>query len=394
MRPIVAASLLVVLSPVASLAAQGRDADLAAFTTALDSLATAFRLPAYSAVIVSEGEVVWRRGWGFANLEGRIPATPDTPYRLASVTKPITATILMQLVERDSLDLDAPMHRFAIHPWFAPDAGSWAHFPERYADGRITVRHVLTHTSQADPPGSAYRYDGNIFGDLTWVVESVTRRSFPQVLQDRVLDPLGMSRSAPGHLVPWRRDVTGAVATPYAVDSAGMTPRTYPGFGLEPDADPGPLEPAFRLPPSTDSARRALLGAHYTPLHSAQAAAGMIASAEDLARFDIAFDKGRLLSASGREAMFTRPKAPDGSALRYALGWFVETLHGERIAWHYGWFPPTVSALYLKLPDRGLTFILLSNSDRLSAEMSWTARGIRASPFARLFLERIAAIAP
>jgi hypothetical protein len=62
------------------------------------------------------------------------------------------------------------------------------------------------------------------------------------------------------------------------------------------------------------------------------------------------------------------------------------------VAWHYGWFPPTVSALYLKLPDRGLTFILLSNSDLLSYGMSWTAEGIRASPFARLFLDMVAGV--
>jgi hypothetical protein len=62
-------------------------------------------------------------------------------------------------------------------------------------------------------------------------------------------------------------------------------------------------------------------------------------------------------------------------------------LVGIRIVWHYGWFPPTVSALYLKVPEKKLTFLLLSNCDGLSAGMAWTAEGIRASPYARLFLE-------
>jgi len=55
--------------------------------------------------------------------------------------------------------------------------------------------------------------------------------------------------------------------------------------------------------------------------------------------------------------------------------------------WHYGWFPPVVSTLYLKIPGRNMTMLLFANTDALSAGMSWTRMGIRASPYARLFLQ-------
>jgi hypothetical protein len=85
--------------------------------------------------------------------------------------------------------------------------------------------------------------------------------------------------------------------------------------------------------------------------------------------------------------MFTPARAPDGKDLPYALGWFVETIAGRKVCWHYGWFPPTVSALYVKVPDAGLSFVLLANNDRLSRGMAWSREGVRASPFARAFIE-------
>jgi CubicO group peptidase (beta-lactamase class C family) len=111
---------------------------------------------------------------------------------------------------------------------------------------------------------------------------------------------------------------------------------------------------------------------------------------EDLARFDIALDGGSLIGREGRDAMWTRPQGAAGALLPYALGWFVEDHGGRRVVWHYGWYPPTVSAIYVKVPDRRLSFIILANSDGLSAGVAWTQEGVRGSPFARLFLERFA----
>ena len=73
--------------------------------------------------------------------------------------------------------------------------------------------------------------------------------------------------------------------------------------------------------------------------------------------------------------------------LPYGLGWFVEDVNGRKVVWHYGWFPPVISALYVKLPEQRLTFIMLTNCDKLSADYAWTAEGVRASPITSLFLD-------
>src|SRR5687767_15097801 len=70
------------------------------------------RIPAVSIAIVADGRLAWARGFGFADLEHRVPATPQTVYRIASVSKPLTATAAMQLAERGKLDLDVPIQRY------------------------------------------------------------------------------------------------------------------------------------------------------------------------------------------------------------------------------------------------------------------------------------------
>ena len=75
---------------------------------------------------------------------------------------------------------------------------------------------------------------------------------------------------------------------------------------------------------------------------------------------------GRLLLEGARTRMLTPTRGADGRTLPYGLGWFTQIHAGTRLVWHYGWNPPTASALYLKLPDEDLTFIALANTDALS----------------------------
>jgi CubicO group peptidase (beta-lactamase class C family) len=376
---------LSIMLSVVRLAAQ--DAHDSEFGRELWELARGNGIPGVSAAIVRDQQIVWAQGFGLADIEKQTPATEKTLYRLASVSKPFAAVLLMQLVDQGKLDLDAPMREFAIHPWFEPGAGSWAHYPSRYLEKPITVRHVITHTSEADPPGSGYNYSGNIFGDLTYVIEDVLKESYPVALQTRVLDVAGMHRTLPGQLAPDPLNLLADLAAPYKIDSGAPDRAAYPAFGVPPDLDVSAsgLEPVFRVPAETEAARRALLGDAYTHLYGANTAAGMVSNVVDLARFDIALDRGALVSAASRSSMFTAAVAPDGTKLPYGLGWFVEEIQGETIVWHFGWFPPTVSALYVKVPGKNLTFILCAVTDLLSAEYSWTDDGVRASPYARLF---------
>jgi CubicO group peptidase (beta-lactamase class C family) len=90
-------------------------------------------IPGLTAAVALEGRVVWSRGYGLADLENSVPATPDTVYRSASIGKPMTATAAMRLVELGKLDVEQPIQRYC--PAFPVKA--WP----------ITVRQLLTHTS-------------------------------------------------------------------------------------------------------------------------------------------------------------------------------------------------------------------------------------------------------
>src|SRR5262249_4398218 len=152
--------------------------------SALEQLADQYHVPGMSAALVYRRRIAWSHGFGYADLEASRWATPDTRYRIASVSKPFAAVLVMQLVEQAKLALDAPMKDFEIPRWFAPD-------PARYREQPILLRHVLTHTSEG-VPGEAFSYNGNVYSDLTWVLEQVTHTAYPRLLQERIFDRAGM----------------------------------------------------------------------------------------------------------------------------------------------------------------------------------------------------------
>ncbi|HEX8474964.1 MAG TPA: serine hydrolase [Pyrinomonadaceae bacterium] len=147
----------------------------------LESLRQELKIPALSAAIVKNQKVVWARGFGFADVEAKIPANEHTPYHLASLTKTFASTIVMQLVQEGKVKLDDPVSKYGI---------------TLESDGVIRVRHLLSHTSEGNP-GEQYRYSGNRFAELDKVIRKASGKSFAELLIANILDPLGMNESAP-----------------------------------------------------------------------------------------------------------------------------------------------------------------------------------------------------
>jgi CubicO group peptidase (beta-lactamase class C family) len=325
------------------------DDGIALFGQYLDGLRRQVAIPGLSAVIVQDGRIIWERSFGFQDVERRIPAAADTPYRIASVTKTFSATLLLACVERGVLDLDDPIRRYS------------AAIPETGA----TVRHVLAHQS-AGVPGREFHYDGDRFGALTTVVESCWASPFRQVLAREILDRLGMQDSVPGQdlehpdlstsvlfeattLARYQR-VLSRIAQPYRVDSRGRpTLAEFPPRGIN-------------------------------------AAAGLVSTARDLAKYDRALNDHILLRLETQELAWTPSRTTTGQLTPYGLGWFVQIVDGERVVWHYGLWGGSYSSLMLKVPARRMSLILLANSDGLSASFPMAAGDVRVSPFAAAFL--------
>jgi CubicO group peptidase (beta-lactamase class C family) len=123
------------------------------------------------------------------------------------------------------------------------------------------------------------------------------------------------------------------------------------------------------------------------PVQAINAAGGLVSTVRDLATLDRALDEFDLLQPATIAAAWTPAVDRIGDAMPTGLGWFVQWYRGERIVWHFGHVPNAYSALILKLPTRGLTLILLANSDGLSAPYLLQQGDVTRSKFAELFLK-------
>ena len=318
------------------------DADFVRFGASLDELREVLAIPGMSAAVVRDRELVWAEGFGYADVDNGIAATADTPYHMASVTKPIAATLIMQLVEEGLLDLDDAVEDYGID------------FP-----AAVQVRHLLTHTSSGTP-GTIHRYDGNRYGDLSKVIEAVTGTSFRAAMYERILEPVGMTETA-GNVPGCDENLDGKI------EAAGRAVRSAM-------AEPYQLNLSYEVV-------RSAYATDYSP------AAGLISSVVDLAKFDIALDEDRLLAPETKAEMLAPAISTSGTNTdqMYGLGWYVQNSRGTLLTWHYGHWPPSVSALYLKVPDHDLTFVVLANTPNLSMPFPMGEGDVLASTLALAF---------
>ena len=124
------------------------------------------------------------------------------------------------------------------------------------------------------------------------------------------------------------------------------------------------------------------------------AAGGVVASVLDLAKFDVALDRGALLSPASRRAMMSATRTPSGETLPYGLGWFVQEHQGHWLVWHSGWWEDAYSALYLKIPSLNLSFIVLANSEGVWWDNPLDRAEVERSAFAQAFLQAFTAHSP
>lgn len=346
--------------PVAAHAAAA--VDFAQIDRVLEANHRQMRMPGMAMVIVQGDQIVYRRGVGRADQSGR-PLTAGTPMTIASISKPIAATAVMQLAEQGKLALDAPVTRYI--PWFR--LGSTE------GGAGVTVRHLLSQTGgipqqaghplMSDPqidleqaardlprygtagaPGERFVYANSNFAVLGLLVETVAGRTYEQYVREHILEPLGMTQT---------------YFTEAEARAAGMAQgNTASALGISRPVD-------LRFIPQA------------TPYFQ------LVSTAEDLARFTVPFlNQGRsgdvqLLSPESVKAMLTayRPGNP------YGLGWWVDTFHGVPAASHGGDAWGFRHELVM-LPDQGWAVILLTNenSGRTASmhvsQLAWSVTGM------------------
>jgi CubicO group peptidase (beta-lactamase class C family) len=328
--------------------------DVAAFVQELDALRKQAHIPGLSFAVVKDGAIVVAGGLGLADVEAAIPATAQTPYDIASVAKPLSAVLALKLVELGTLDLDAPIAQGSDWHGFCAD---FSQQPSIFArDLRCqpashTLRHLLSHTATGTP-GTRFSYNPVLFSWASRPIMEAAGAPFSALVERHVFGPAGMTHSARRHRdLPLREDLARRQAQHYRIDDTGTPVR---GGEREPQGD--------------------------------GAAGGVVSTVLDLARFDIALDAGRLIAADSRTAMMAPTPASDGEPLPYGLGWFVQSYRGTPLVWHSGWWEDAYSALYLKSPAHGLSFIILANSEGIWWDNPLDQAQVERSRFAQAFL--------
>ncbi len=366
---------------------------LQAFDHLMQRFIEQHHVPGAALAITKGGKLVYSRGFGYADIAAKEQVQPTSLFRIASVSKPITAVAILQLIEAGQLKLDDPV--FSILDFEAEIKAAGSAFDKRLRN--VTIRHLLEHRGGWDrdlsfdamfqsvrfaqqlnvpppagqreiiiamlrvpldfEPGERYAYSNFGYSLLGRVIEKLSGQTYATYVQQRVLAPAGISAMRIG-------------ATRLDGRQPGEVRYYAPGNGSS----------VFHADLGEDVSH--CYGAWH--LEAMDSHGGWIASAEELAKFAIALDdptKSPLLSAASIAQMYQRPKGSagyhdDGSPKKsfYSLGWSNLELNDGRINhWHTGSLPGTATLL-LRRHD-GCNLIALMNS-RVSPEVEHLGRTI------------------
>jgi CubicO group peptidase (beta-lactamase class C family) len=348
MRPLRAGAVVLLAAVAVSPRPAAQGLPVALFHDYLEALREQTGIPGISYAIVQGGREQ-ADGLGKQDVENSIAARADTPYLIGGLTQSFAAIVLGQCVERAALDVDQPIRRFTNA------------IPESSA----RVLHVLAHTSNG-APGESYRYDLDRYGALASVAEQCAERAFHTSVAADIFERLGMRDSVPG------RNLAALAQIDNRYFADGRL-REYEGV-LQRLAAPYRVERSGRASRSV------------YPADSLTAGTGLVSTARDLARFEMALDANDLVRPELLAAAWTNATTTSGSPVPVGLGWFVQNHNGHRLIWQFGSLPDAGSSLVIKVPSRGLTLILLANSDGLATNGTLAAGDVTASLYAKLFL--------
>ncbi len=288
-----------------------------------------------SVLVAQGGRILFQRGYGYANLEHQAKNTPQTVFRIGSMTKPFTALAIMQQVEAGHLNVTDPISRF---------------FPDFPNGERITVHHLLSNTSgianylmlpiflnghrqplttaeliagfRDEPPrfepGTEFHYSNSNWVLLGAILEQLEGKPYGQVIDERIFQPAGMSQSG----FDWTHALIPQRATGY--DNSGA---------------------ALQQAEPTDS----------SAMHGA---GGLHSTVTDLYHFDQALRDNRLVSPATLRQM-TTPVTTHGE-LHYGYGWTLQTFHRHQAVGHSGGLYGFIGHL-LRFPEDDAVVIFLSN---------------------------------
>ena len=314
--------------------------------------------PGAAILVMRNGQVVVRKAYGLANVELGVPLQPEHVLALASLSKQFTAAAILKLAEEGRLSLDDDIRKF---------------LPEYPTHGeRITVEHLLTHTSGLSslsetsdlravatqdsplvgvlsdwvkdlpndaPPGEQWAYSNWGYSLLGSIVERASGETYGGYLQGRLFTPARMTHT-------------------YYNDRRRIIPLRASGYEQQSGVPVNIQAPRSRV---------------FLP----GGAAAILSTVDDLGRWDAALAEGRVLSKSSLSRMFTSFRLKSGAATNYGYGFDLGSYAGHRVQEHAGGTTGFLSYM-VRLPDDGVFVAILSNRSYSSVPMQTLAHRIAA----------------
>jgi CubicO group peptidase (beta-lactamase class C family) len=300
-------------------------------------------IPGLTLAVMRDGKPIKVKGYGFANLEHRVPARPETVYQSGSVGKQFTATLVMMLVQDGKLSLDD-----SISKWFPEGGEAWK---------PVLVRHLLSHTSglpdmpyglmdmrkpyteddfvkllvgqkPLKAPGTEWRYNNGGYVMLGVLIHRLTGKFYGDLLQERIFRPLGMNTAR----IISEQDIIPNRAAGYEMTKDGIRNQTWVSPELNTTAD----------------------GALYL-------------TALDYAKWDAGLRTERLFPRSALETMWTPVTLSDGKTAQfgggsYGFGWMIRNAPGHRFVEHGGAWQGFTTYIG-RVVDKGYSVVVLTNLD-------------------------------
>jgi CubicO group peptidase (beta-lactamase class C family) len=297
-------------------------------------------VPAASVLVARDGKIIYKKAFGYQNIGQKTMATPETKFRIGSITKQFTASAILRLQEEGKLQITDKLSKYL------PD------FPR---GDEVTIHHLLTHTSgihsytgksdfmdkvtapistsdlisyfKNDPydfnPGDEFRYNNSGYFLLGYIIEKVSGKSYPQYLKDNFFTPLQMTNTGVHEAsLKLEHEATG-----YEKSGAGFKP-----------------------------------SANWN-MTWAGGAGALYSTVEDLYKWNEAVFNGKVLKPESMKAAFTPVKLNNGQApsgTSYGYGWFLGDFRGEQIIQHGGGLHGFISQLS-RYPKENLTVVILTN---------------------------------
>ncbi|KAA3658611.1 MAG: class A beta-lactamase-related serine hydrolase [Calditrichaeota bacterium] len=336
--------LLTLQTPLSAQVVQPGDSMLAELDKRVEAHMSKSNIPGGLVAVVSKGEILHLRTYGFANVELAVPVSDSTVFEIGSISKQFVAATVMLLVEKNKLALDDPIHKYL------------AYLPSEWLG--VTIRQMLTHTSgipdyeeirtydayrfrltpeeviriaHSRPmdfaPGTGRYYSNTGYFLLSMIVEQVEGEPLGQILQKRIFKPLQMTQTRfadPEAIIPHR-------ASGYWVNKVNQ-----------------------------------LINRQATETSSTLGAGGLLSSVYDLAKWDAALHGDKFLSEKSKTEMWTPAILPDGKNTEYGFGWRVAPYKGLKSQSHSGQVAGFV-AYFSRFPEQEIAIIIFLNRYRVRA---------------------------